>query len=280
MHPVLFKIGGLTFYTYGLLMALGFIAAYFLLLRLARVTKQDGEFYSNMFFWMMVLGILGAKALYLLVGIRDLGEELKDVVGCLRGGLVWYGGLIADIIFVYFYSKSHQKSYLQVADTATAPTALGLAIGRIGCLMAGCCYGKPSELPWAITYPPGETLPHPMAGIPVHPSPIYEAAGVLVIAVICWQLLLRSRRRGMALAMLVMLYALLRFGLEFLRGDLERGVLFGSLSTSQFVSILMFALAIGLLAYILKKPPEAEKQAPPPPPSRKEKKKKAKEKVK
>ena len=147
MHPILFHIGSLTFYTYGLIMAIGFIVAYFYLLHLAKISGQDVEFYSNMFFWLMIFGILGAKVLYLIVEYKTLASDIKDVVGCLRGGLVWYGGLIADLIFVYYYCKGHKKDYLQVADTLTSPTAVGLAIGRWGCLMAGCCYGKPAACP-------------------------------------------------------------------------------------------------------------------------------------
>jgi len=270
MHPILFQIGSLTVYTYGLIMAIGFIVAYFYLLRLAKMSGQDVEFYSNMFFWLMIFGILGAKVLYLIVEYKTLASDIKDLVGCLRGGLVWYGGLIADLIFVYYYCKKHTKDYLQVADTLTSPAAVGLAIGRWGCLMAGCCYGKICNLPWAITYPKNPAFPHPMAGIPVHPSPVYESIGVFIIAFICYEAFRRSKRKGLAFDLLVLLYAPLRFGLEFLRGDAERGfVIQDKLSTSQFVGILVFIPAVLFLIYVLKNPLEMEKRERPNPQTKK-----------
>jgi len=276
MHPILFKIGGLTFYTYGLLMALGFIAGYFFILYLAKVSGQDQEFFSNMFFWIMVFGILGAKLLYLVVSWSEMPSDAGDFINCLRGGLVWYGGVIADLIFVYYYCWRHKKDYWRVADTLAAPAAVGLAIGRIGCLMAGCCYGKACDLPWAVVYHNFPGVPaHPLAGTPVHPSPVYEALGVLIIAVVCYELFTHSKKNGLAISALVWLYAALRFGLEFIRGDVERGFVFSDkISTSQFVSILLFAPGLYFFIRQLLKPSEPAPKEPPKPLSKKEKKKK------
>ena len=253
MHPILFKIGSLTFYTYGLIMAAAFIIAYFYLLHLARISGQDEEFYSNFFFWIMVTGILGAKGLYLLVDWRNILNTVKDVVGCIRGGLVWYGGMIAVLVFGYFYARKYKKNYGRVADTIAVPAIVGLGIGRWGCLMAGCCYGKPSSLPWAITYP-SLPIPHQLAGIPVHPSPIYESIADFAIAGISYALFRRSKRNGVTMLLVIMLYAVARFLLEFLRGDIERGfILSNKISTSQFISILIAAAAFGLTFYLLSK---------------------------
>jgi len=257
-------------------MALGFIAAYFFILYLAKVSGQDQEFFSNMFFWIMVFGILGAKLLYLVVSWREMPADARDFINCLRGGLVWYGGVIADLTFVYYYCWRYKKDYWRVADTLAAPAAVGLAIGRIGCLMAGCCYGKACELPWAIVYHNIPGLPaHPLAGIPVHPSPVYEALGVMIIAVICYEIFTHSKKRGLAISTLVWLYAALRFSLEFLRGDVERGFVFSDkISTSQFVGILLFAPGLYFFIRQLLKPAEPEPKEPPKPLSKKEKKKK------
>jgi phosphatidylglycerol---prolipoprotein diacylglyceryl transferase len=250
--------------------------AYFYLLYLAKASKQDEEFYSNMFFWLMIFGILGAKLLYLVVSWREMPADARDFINCLRGGLVWYGGLVADLIFVYFYCRAYKQDYLHVSDTLAGPTALGLAIGRVGCLMAGCCYGKACDLPWAIVYHNFAGLPaHPLAGIPVHPSPVYESLGVLVIVAVCYLLFTYSHKRGLTLAMLVWAYAALRFGLEFLRGDVERGFVFSDkISTSQFVSILLFIPGMYFFIRQLLKPAEPEPKEPPKPMTKKEKKKK------
>jgi len=282
MHPILFKIGGLTFYTYGLLMAVAFIAAYFYLLRLAKLSGQDEEFYSNLFFWLMIFGILGAKVLYLMVDFRNLGSNVKDVIGCIRGGLVWYGGVIANLIFVYYYARKHNQSYARLADTIAGPAMVGLGIGRFGCLMAGCCYGKPSSLPWAITYPflEDKRLQNPLAGIPVHPSPLYESLADFAIALIAYLVLRRAKRKGLAISLVIMLYAAVRFCLEFLRGDIIRGfVISDKISTSQFISILIFVPALVVFIRQLRKPPEPElepaaKEKVPKPKQEKGKKKK------
>jgi phosphatidylglycerol---prolipoprotein diacylglyceryl transferase len=277
MHPVLLKIGPLTFYTYGLIMAVGFIVGYLFVMRLAKTSGQDEEFYSNIFFWLMIFGILGAKALYLIVGYKDIANDMKDIVGCLRGGLVWYGGIIADLFFAYFYCRYHKKDFLKTIDTFASPAAVGLAIGRWGCLMAGCCYGKVCNLPWAIVYPEG-VLPRQYWHIPVHPSPIYESIGVFVIAFICYEAFRRVNKKGVPITLLFMLYAPLRFGLEFLRGDVERGFLVpGRLSTSQFVSLITFVPALVAFVYFWRRPAEPE---PKPEPPKKEKKKKDKGKAK
>jgi phosphatidylglycerol:prolipoprotein diacylglycerol transferase len=274
MHPILFKLGSLTFYTYGLLMALAFITAYFYLLHLAKITNQDVEFYSNFFFWIMVMGILGAKALYLIVDIKNLANNVKDVVGCIRGGLVWYGGVIAVLAFAYFYAKKYRTNYARLADTIASPAMVGLGIGRWGCLMAGCCYGKPTNLPWAIVYP-DHPLHHPMAGIPVHPAPVYESIADFIIALISYAVFRKSKKRGITVLLVIMLYAIVRFSIEFLRGDVERGfVLSDKISTSQFISILLFIPALALFIRQMLKPKEPDEPKPEEKKGKKEKRKK------
>ena len=256
MHPILFKIDGITIYTYGVIMAIAFITGYFYMLYLARVSGQDVEFYQNLFFWIMIVGILGAKLLYIIVEWRSVFAEIsfKNFISCLRGGLVWYGGVVANLVFVYFYCRKYKKSFARVADTLASPTAVGLAIGRWGCLMAGCCYGKPTNLPWAIVYP-DHPIHHPMAGIPVHPSPLYESFGAFIIALVCYEVFRRSKREGVPAILLFLLYGVLRFFLEFFRGDPERGFIIpGKLSTSQFVSLIVVPVSIYLLIRQLKKP--------------------------
>jgi phosphatidylglycerol---prolipoprotein diacylglyceryl transferase len=264
MHPILVQLGGLTLYTYGLIMAVGFIIPYFYILYLARATGQEEDFYSDIFFWIMVCGIVGAKLLYIIVDWQGVTGDLsyKNIVGCLRGGLVWYGGLIADIAFIYYYCSRRKKDVLQVLDTFSSPVSVGLAIGRWGCLMAGCCYGKPTNLPWAIVYPSAPIL-HPMAGIPVHPSPIYESLGSFLIALACYFVFRKSNKKGVAAALVLTLYAPLRFFLEFLRGDVERGVYAsGHISTSQLVSALIFFPALLFLIRQLRQPAAAPEPEP------------------
>jgi phosphatidylglycerol:prolipoprotein diacylglycerol transferase len=256
MHPVLFKIGDFTFYTYGLIMALGFVAAYLLTLYLARRSGEDISFYENLFLWIIIIGIGGAKLLYLIVEGPGELASWSDFVGCLRGGLVWYGGVLANLIFLYFYSRRHNKSYLHVLDLLSIPLMAGLGIGRWGCLMAGCCHGRPTDLPFpfAITYPHGP-YENIVAGIPVHPAPVYASINAFVIALICYFIFTRSRRTGLAAYSCLVLYSVMRFLIEFIRGD-ERGwVIPEVLTTSQFIGILIFIPSLYLLIRTLRKPP-------------------------
>jgi len=271
MHPILFKIGDFTFYTYGLIMAIAFITAYFYLLYLARISGQEVEFYSNLFFWVMITGVLGAKALYLVVSWQEIKSSFQDLTGCLRGGLVWYGGVIAGLPFIYYYSRRHKKNFTRIADTIVSPALAGLGIGRWGCLMAGCCYGKESNLPWAIVYKAEEKvlqlfgengiihwiteqIHHPTYPHSVHPAPVYESIGDFIIAFICYEVFRRSKRPGISALLAFILYALIRFGVEFLRGDMDRGFVLGSLSTSQFISILIIIPCGYLMVRQLRKP--------------------------
>lgn len=255
MHPVLFQIKGFTFYTYGLIMAVGFMAAYALIYHLAKRGGEDTMFYENMFIWAIIIGVGGAKLLFLIVEGTGSLESWRDFVNCLRGGLVWYGGVAANLVFLFYYCRRHKKSYLHVIDLLSAPLMLGLAIGRWGCLMAGCCHGKPTDLPFpfSITYPLGHYA-NIVAGIPVHPVPIYASINALIIAVICYMVFTRSRRTGLAAYTCLVLYSITRFILEFIRGD-ERGwVLPEVLSTSQFIGILIFIPALYLFIRTLRRP--------------------------
>jgi phosphatidylglycerol:prolipoprotein diacylglycerol transferase len=282
MYPVLFEIKDFKIYTYGPLMALGFLVAFGLIYRIARQRQEDVEFYMDLYIWLIIFGLLGAKLLYNVIEYREFIEHPIQSMNCRKGGLVWYGGVIACAGFIIWLTWSNRdptfyfkKSFpflvlfprssreekiplLQITDTLVAPLALGLAIGRVGCLMGGCCYGKPCDLPWAITYPPGPT---PVAGIPVHPSPLYESLASLLIAGIIYAVITRKARTGVPTLLWFTLYPIARFLLEYLRGDEVRGFIYKgeiiSVSTSQFLGLVIIAIAVAFLARVMNRPPLA-----------------------
>jgi phosphatidylglycerol:prolipoprotein diacylglycerol transferase len=217
------------------------------------------------------------------------------MMNCRNGGLVWYGGVIGCVIYVVWLLRSSREPavalknsfpylvlfprsrreeripLLQVTDTLVAPLALGLAIGRWGCLMGGCCYGKPCSLSWAVVYPPEV---NPMSGIPVHPSPVYESLASLLICAVIYAAIRREARMGIPTMIWFTLYPIARFFLEFLRGDEIRGFVYQgqsfSISTSQFIGLLIIAAAIVVTITIMRRPPvplvkakAAEPEAPP-----------------
>jgi len=268
MHPILFEIGDFPVYTYGPIMALAFLVAFFLVYHIAKKRDEDVEFYMDLYLWIIVSGIVGAKFLYILLDWKSFFADPLEMLNPRRGGLVWYGGMVGAIGMVYFYARRRNKDFLSVTDTLSAPMALGLAIGRWGCLMGGCCYGMPCDpdFPFAVVYPSGP-LANEVAGIPVHPVPVYASINALAMAVICYVVLMRGKRTGLATFTGLAYYSITRFLIEFIRGDIHRGFLFKgesfALSTSQFISILVFAASLALLIRLLRKKVEPEQAQKP-----------------
>ncbi len=243
MHPLLFEIGDFKIYTYGPIMALGFLLAFLLIYHIAKLRGEDTNFYMDLYIWIIIFGVLGAELLYNALEWRAFIKDPVRMLNPRNGGLVWYGGVVAAGAFTLWYSRRKGKPILQVTDTLAAPLSLGLGVGRWGCLMGGCCYGKPSDLPWGICYPEV----HETGGLPVHPAPIYSSIASFVIAGIIYFALRKGVRRGVPTLVYFTLYPLFRFMVEFVRGDELRGFIYKgelmSVSTSQFISLVILAVA-------------------------------------
>lgn len=262
MHPVLFDIKGFKIYTYGPIMALGFLLAFFLVIHIARRRGEDVEFYMDLYIYVIIFGLLGAKLLYNFIEYKEFFQHPLRMMNCRSGGLVWYGGVIAATAFIFWYGPRRGKPVLEITDTLAAPLALGLAVGRWGCLMGGCCYGKYCDLPWAVTYP----LEHETAGMPVHPTPIYASLASLLIALVIYLVVRKGVRRGMPTLLWFTLYPLARICIEFFRGDVVRGFIYKwdtlGISTSQGIGILILAIAAAMWVRLIRKGelwPDSEK---------------------
>jgi len=254
MYPVLFEIplfGGLTIYSYGVMVALGFLAA---LAWLNYDSKRQGVSSArsiDLAFYIIIAAIIGSRILHVAVSERQ--RFLENPLMILRiweGGLVFYGGLIAALAVSAWYIRRHRMPLMKTCDIFAPAIALGHAIGRIGCFLAGCCYGKVCQgHPWYSVVFPDD--PHTFApvGLPLYPTQLIESVGEFVIFGLL--LLVRRFKRfdGQLIACYLILYSVLRTTGEFLRGDVERGFLVEPyLSTSSFLSILIFAA--GLYLYI------------------------------
>ncbi len=251
MHPDLFSIGPITIHTYGVMVAIGFLLGVGLALRQARKEGIPPERISDLSFYLLLAAIIGSRIFYILL---NPGPYIKNPVAILKiweGGLVFYGGLIFAVITGVIYIKRHNLSLWQIADIFAPSIAVGHAIGRLGCFFAGCCHGRPADLPWAVTF----TDPHSLAplGIALHPTQLYEAGGEFINFFIL--LLLRKRQafRGEVFWSYVILYSILRFFVEFFRGDAARGMLTQALSVAQAISIVMFFIAIGFMTFLRRK---------------------------
>ncbi len=251
MHPDLFSIGPITIHTYGVMVAIGFLLGVGLALRQARKEGIPPERISDLSFYLLLAAIIGSRIFYVLL---NPGPYIKNPLAILKiweGGLVFYGGLIFAVITGVIYIKRHNLSLWQIADIFAPSIAIGHAIGRLGCFFAGCCHGRPADLPWAVTF----TDPHSLAplGIALHPTQLYEAGGEFINFLIL--LLLRKRQtfRGEIFWSYVILYSILRFFVEFFRGDAARGMLTQELSVAQAISIVMFFTAIGFMTFLRRK---------------------------
>ncbi len=263
MHPVLFEIFGKQIYTYGPIMALGFLLGFALMYKIATRRNEDVEFYMDLYIWVIIFGLVGSKLLYNIIEYDSFLEHPIKMLNPREGGLVWYGGVIAVNVFLVWYAKRRGMPFLQITDTLAAPLALGLAIGRWGCLMGGCCYGKACDLPWAIHYPHD----HETLGLGVHPTPLYESFSSLILAAAIYVVINRGVRRGVPTLIWFTAYPIIRIVIEFFRGDKIRGFVIEDgpipLSTSQFIGVILVVIAAGAWVWIMKRPPVYEIAAAP-----------------
>jgi len=232
MHPILFHVGPVTFYTYGVLVALAFVVGTLWTLKRAQAAGEDPDTYLEGVFWILVAGFVGARLLY-VVYFPDLylHHPLRIVLD--RGGLVWYGGLVGAMLATLVFVKWRRVSLPRLGDIVLPPAALGLAVGRIGCLMSGCCYGRPTHLPWGIQFPPGhETYP-----MWVHPTQLYESFSLVALTLILAWLYRRVKTPGVVMSLFFIGYGLIRFVIEFYRGDVVYWV-GHSLTASQVFSLV------------------------------------------
>lgn len=249
MWPILFDHGPLVLHTYGAFVALGFFLGYRMMLSLARRRGVDDAAVSDLAWICLLSGLVGARLFYVAFNWRTYQLYPLDVLKVWEGGLVWYGGLIAAAVAGTLWARRRGLSAALMADLAAPGVALGHALGRLGCFAAGCCYGKPCSLPWAATFRHPKTLAP--AGVPLHPAQMYEAAldFLLFFALFAW-----LRRRpdqagtGRPAVLYVVLYSLIRLGVEFFRAD-DRGPVAGGLTATQWIAAAMFLAAVLLLPF-------------------------------
>lgn len=242
MHPILVEFGFIKIFTYGLLVATGFFAGIVLAARQGQKEGLDPQKILDLCFYLLIASILGGRLLYVIVEYKYFVANPIEVLKFWKGGLVYYGGLIAAVGVGWYCMQKFELPFWKTADVLAPSIAIGQAIGRWGCFFAGCCYGVRTDLPWAITF----TNPDSLAplNVPLHPTQIYLSLNALVIfGVLMW---MRNRKRfdGQVLLTYGILYSIGRFIIEFFRGD-ERGYAIPDmLSTSQFIGLFVLGLSI------------------------------------
>lgn len=245
MHPFLFEIFGLKIYSYGVLVALAFLLGFALIVHRAKKAGDNPDDYLEAIIWFIISGIGGARLFYFIWYPQVF---LSNPIGSLfsQGGLVWYGGVIGVIIASLIYTRLKKIGMNHFGDIVAPAAALGLAIGRVGCLLAGCCYGALCDLPWAIHYPHS----HETHGLAVHPAPLYETGLMLLVMLVLLKIDKKKPFEGYTLWWFFIMASVVRFGLEYLRGDRLVWITGLDLSASQVVSIAGMILGLGMLGWL------------------------------
>jgi len=267
VYPELFKLGPffglgpLTVYTYGVLLAASYLLGLRLAMSRAKRWGLDTNRVLDLGIYIIIAALIGAKLMLLVVDFDQFRRNPLELLALARSGGVFYGGLIMAIAVAFWFMARHRLPFWTTCDVFAPGIALGHVTGRLGCFAAGCCYGRPTDVPWAVifTNPLAAANVGTPLGIPVHPTQLYEAGTELVILM----LLLATERKGRLFAgrtfwSYMFLYAISRFVIEIYRGD-PRGELLG-FSTSQFISLILAPLSLVMLAWLARTTPETPQE--------------------
>lgn len=240
MHPVLLKIGSLKVYSYGVFVAIGFLAALWVAGREIERKGLSRDAFYDMGFWAVLFAIAGSRLFHVLVYWEFYRANPAEILKLWNGGLVFYGGFLGAVAVCAVFLRRHRMPFLPVADASALGIPLGLAFGRIGCTAAGCCFGKPTILPWGIVFSdPASLAP---LGVRLHPTQIYESFAGFTIFGLLYATRNRFETPGMLFWTMLILYGVVRSFLEIFRDD-PRGFL-GPFSESQIVSAILVTYAV------------------------------------
>jgi phosphatidylglycerol---prolipoprotein diacylglyceryl transferase len=248
MFPNLFKVGNITIHSYGLMMALGIICALGMGFYRGKKKGFRTEVITDIAFYGIIGGILGAKLLYFITEAPELVKDPGSIVDMLTGGFVVYGAILGGVIGAYVYCKARGLDFLIYFDLLVPSLALAQGIGRIGCLLAGCCYGKETNSFIGIIFTHSDYAP---SGVKLFPTQIVSSLGDFLIALILIIYSSKSVRKGKVAGLYLVLYSIGRFFIEFLRDD-PRGRI-TILSTSQFICLFILIGGIILMNKDFKK---------------------------
>jgi phosphatidylglycerol:prolipoprotein diacylglycerol transferase len=252
MHPRLLTTPWFTLYTFGLLLAVAYLAALWWLIREGRREDLDVDALTSLGFWAIAGAIVGARALMIVRALAEYAAAPSQLFSrsVLTSAGDFYGGFIGALLAAGIFFRRHpQLPFWRAADLCGPAIALGQAIGRIGCFMAGDDYGRPTHLPWGVAFtdPDAARIGGAPLGVPLHPVQLYESAVCLVLFVLLVRLTRRKRFDGEVILAYTLAYAIARFVIEYLRGDADRGFVFGGLlSTSQFIAAILGPVAVVL----------------------------------
>ena len=250
MKVEFFHIGPFTVYGYGLMIAIGVVLAFLVAEKRAPGKGLNADQVFNLGIWCLIGGIIGAKLMYYIV---EFPQILKDpsILWHFSDGFVVYGGIILGILTGYLYCRKKKLVFIKYFDLVMPSIALAQAFGRLGCLMAGCCYGRETDSWFSITFQESPFAPNGVALIPTRiMSSVADFLNFAILLVVAK----KAKSDGQVAGMYLILYSIGRFFLECFRGDPRGSV--GVLSTSQFIAIFILAVGIAVYLYCTKKYPK------------------------
>lgn len=239
MKNDLLTIGSFTVHGYGLMIAIGVIAAYMMAEYRAKKKNMDPDNVLSLVIWALVSGYIGSKLLFIITILPDVFKDPSILKNIWQGWVV-YGGIIGGVIGIMIMCRVKKLDFWQYIDLTAPSMALAQGFGRIGCLLAGCCYGRPATSAFAITFHNSAFAPNNIALVPTQ---IISSGLDFANAFVLLWLDRKKKCDGQIMALYMMFYSAGRFVLEYFRGDLERGSV-GVLSTSQFISVFTFILGV------------------------------------
>ena len=243
MFPEICHLGSFTIYSYGLMLVLAFFACSYLSSLQARKEQMDGEQIFNLFFFIFISGVIGSRVFYVLMNISFYLHNPLEIIMLQHGGMAWFGGLIFGSAAAVLFIKRHKMNLLKTLDLVVPFIALGQAIGRIGCLLNGCCYGRESAF----------GLYFKVFDKTLIPTQLYSSLLLLLIFIILRFKQDRKHLPGEILCSYLFLYSLKRFFIEFLRNDSPR--MFYGLTIFQVLSLIVFIVSLGIFIrlFVIKK---------------------------
>jgi phosphatidylglycerol:prolipoprotein diacylglycerol transferase len=254
MLPILIRIGPLTIHTYGALMALGVGAGLLFLFIQGKKSGLEASKIVDLAFYTIIVSLVGAKLILLIGNFSYYREYPSELFSLARSGGVFQGGLAFGVVFAIWYMHRHKIPIWKTADILGPALALGHGFGRIGCFSAGCCYGKECSLPWSVTF--HNEYASNLTGIPLdkalHPVQLYEAALNFLNFAILFVILKRKKFNGQVFALYIINYSLIRYFVEFFRGDHpDKAFLFRNASPYLTLSLPQLFCIVGLVGGFL-----------------------------
>ncbi len=258
MHPTLLKFHGLELHSYGLLLAIAFLLGIQIFVARARARGIAEEPMQTLSLWLLVLAIVGARILFVITHWGDYAADPVAILRLWEGGLILYGGYVFAIAGGILYVRSRGIRVWRVGDAAAPSMALGIAIGRVGCFLNGCCYGLPTMLPWGVRFPNDSIASYTFPGAPLHPSQVYLSLAGLAIFI--WLLVVdrKPHFEGWLFWTYIAVDAAFRFLIDFTRyydATSAIGTLGGlSFNMNQVLSGGLILLSVVMLAILSRRP--------------------------